>query len=335
MLVVTGGAGFIGSNLIYALNNSGRTKILLVDDLTDTSKIRNISDLEIADYLDKDEFLEGVKKSGLPQGITGIFHQGACSDTMVSDGRYVMAVNYEYSKTLCHASVDAGVPFIYASSASVYGRDGPFLESGEGESPLNAYAYSKYLFDRYIRALDAGSGCQIVGLRYFNVYGPREDHKGRMASVAWHLAAQYHANQTVRLFEGSGGYEHGEQRRDFVHVADVARVNLFFLEHPEYSGIFNVGTGVSQSFNDVALATINACREVDGESAVSLEEAKRQGVLTYFSMPQALAGKYQSFTQAPISALRSIGYDHPYIDVDEGVRGYVQERYQELKQNSP
>jgi ADP-L-glycero-D-manno-heptose 6-epimerase len=333
MLVVTGGAGFVGSNLIEALNQSGRDQILLVDDLTDASKIANLADLAISDYADKDEFLIDIERHGMPESVKGVFHQGACSDTMATDGHDVMSTNYVYSKKLFLACARAGVSFIYASSASVYGRDGPFGESGEGEQPLNAYAYSKFLFDRHVSAERARISNQVVGLRYFNVYGPREDHKSRMASVVWHIVAQYHEGGAVRLFEGSGGYGPGEQRRDFVYVQDVARVNLFFLDNPSISGIFNVGTGASRSFNEVALVAINACRNVDGDAPLGLSDAQSQKVLNYFPMPQALAGKYQNFTEATINQLQSVGYSAPWTSLEEGVARYARQRYQALKSN--
>jgi len=331
MFVITGGAGFIGSNLIAALNASGETEIILVDDLSDTEKIANITDLRIVDFLDKDHFSEQLKSSGLPPGVQAVFHQGACSDTMVSDGRYVMDINYEYSKTVLKACSASGTPMIYASSASVYGSDGPFVESEENENPLNAYAFSKTLFDRYAFQNYSGASAQLVGLRYFNVYGPREAHKGRMASVAWHLTQQYFETGLVRLFQGSDGYGPGEQRRDFVHVDDVVRTNLFFLKNADLSGIFNVGTGKSRSFNDVALAVINACRQVDGESAITLDEAQREKHLEYFAMPEALQGKYQSFTEASIGKLLSAGCTGQWTDVEEGVGSYAAQLYTALK----
>ncbi len=333
MLVVTGGAGFVGSNLIEALNQSGREQILLVDDLTDSSKIANLTDLTISDYADKDEFLTDIERNGIPEFVKGVFHQGACSDTMATDGREVMSTNYVYSKKLFLACAGVGIPFIYASSASVYGKEGPFHESGEGEKPLNAYAYSKFLFDRYVSSERARINNQVVGLRYFNVYGPREDHKSRMASVAWHIVAQYHEGGVVRLFDGSGGYGPGEQRRDFVHVQDVARVNLFFLDNPSISGLFNVGTGASRSFNAVALAAINACRDVDGDPPLTLSDAQDQKVLSYFPMPEALTGKYQSFTEASINQLQSVGYLAPWTTLEDGVSHYARQRYQALKAN--
>ena len=260
-----------------------------------------------------------------------MFHQGACSDTMVSDGRYVMEVNFEYSKSLLRACADSEVPLIYASSASVYGANGPFFEASDNEHPLNAYAYSKTLFDRFAFAEGSRPASQLVGLRYFNVYGPREGHKGRMASVAWHLTHQYFKSGSVRLFEGSGGYQAGEQRRDFIHVDDVVKANLFFLDNPKESGIFNVGTGNAGTFNDVALAVINACREIDGETRLLLEEALHQGLLGYFPMPDALVGKYQSYTEADIGRLNAAGFSNNFLDVGEGVGRYAAELYSKLQ----
>ena len=328
---ISGGAGFIGSNLIAALNLRGRRDVILVDDLSDTAKIKNISDLAIADYIDKDHFQKIANSSGLPEGVEAVFHQGACSDTMVSDGRYVMEVNFEYSKSLLRACADSEVPLIYASSASVYGANGPFVEAAENEHPLNAYAYSKTLFDRFAFAEGTHPASQLVGLRYFNVYGPREGHKGRMASVAWHLTHQYFESGSVRLFEASGGYQAGEQRRDFIHVDDVVKANLFFLDNPKKRGIFNVGTGNAGTFNDVALAVINACREIDGETRLLLDEALHQGLLGYFPMPDALVGKYQSYTEADIGRLNAVGFSNNFLDVEEGVGRYAGELYSKLQ----
>ena len=242
-----------------------------------------------------------------------------------------MEANFDYSKVLLRACADDEVPLIYASSASVYGSEGPFVESRENEHPLNAYAYSKTLFDRYAFGESRPPSPQLVGLRYFNVYGPREDHKGRMASVAWHLTRQYFESGSLRLFEGSGGYQAGEQRRDFIHVDDVVKANLFFLDNPEKSGIFNVGTGKAGTFNDVALAVINACREIDGKPKLLLEEACREKLLGYFPMPDALVGKYQSYTEADISHLKEAGFSNNSLDVEEGVGRYAKQLYTTLK----
>src|SRR6266568_3432339 len=258
--VVTGAAGFIGSNLVKALNARGESRILAVDDLTDGDKFRNLVDCDIADYVDKNEFLSRLGDGDFDDDIAVIFHQGACSDTMASDGRYMLANNYRYSVRLLEHCQANDVAFLYASSASVYGAGKTFREERACELPLNIYGYSKFLFDQYVRQQLPERTAQIAGFRYFNVYGPREAHKERMASVVWHFFEQYRATGKVQLFEGSGGYAAGDQRRDFVSVDDVVKVNLDFLDHPERSGIWNLGTGRATTFNAVAAATINACR---------------------------------------------------------------------------
>lgn len=308
-IIVTGGAGFIGSNLVKALNDRGHTDIIVVDDLQDGTKFRNIADCEIADYLDKDEFIARVREDrDLPAKISGILHEGACSSTTEWDGRFMMDNNYEYSKTLLHFCLERGIPFLYASSASVYGSGPHFKEERQHEQPLNVYGYSKFLFDQYVRRLPSTPG-QVVGFRYFNVYGPREQHKGGMASVAYHLNTQIKAGQNPKLFQGCDGYGDGEQRRDFIYVADVAAINLWFLDHPEKSGIFNVGTGSSQTFKDVATAVIGY---------------HNRGKIEYIPFPEHLKGRYQSFTEADVSALRAAGYDRSFMTVEEGVRHYME-----------
>jgi ADP-L-glycero-D-manno-heptose 6-epimerase len=320
--VVTGAAGFIGSNLVRALNDRGVTEILAVDDLQDSEKFLNLVDCEIEDYIDKEDFIEIIREGALDGTIEAVLHQGACSDTTERNGRYMMRNNYDYSKTLLEFCTDGAIPFIYASSAAVYGERRSFRENPECEAPLNVYGYSKWLFDQYVRRHAAERSAQVVGLRYFNVYGSREQHKARMSSVAFHLYNQYRANGSVRLFEGSDGYADGEQRRDFISVDDVVRVNLFFLDHPETSGIYNVGTGAAQSFNDVAVAVVNACRMSNGESRVTLDEMRAGEILRYIPFPDDLKGKYQSFTQADISALRAAGYAAPFLSVEQGVAEY-------------
>ena len=323
-IVVTGAAGFIGSNLVKALNARGETDIIAVDDLTRADKFRNLADCDIADYLDKDEFLYRLGSGDFDDDIAAMFHQGACSDTMATDGRYVLRNNYRYSVTLLDHCQDNDVPFIYASSASVYGAGVVFREERANEAPLNVYGYSKALFDRYVRRVLPERTAQIVGFRYFNVYGPREAHKGRMASVAYHFVNQYRADGRVRLFAGTGGYPDGEQRRDFIHVDDVVAANLDFHRHPERCGIFNLGTGTAATFNAVAMATVNACRSAVGDPPRSLDELVRDGTISYAPMPDALSGKYQSFTQADLSRLRAAGYDAAMLRVEDGVRRYVE-----------
>jgi ADP-L-glycero-D-manno-heptose 6-epimerase len=320
--VVTGAAGFIGSNLVKALNDRGVTEILAVDDLSHGDKFVNLVDCDIADYLDKESFLSELEGGAFDGAVAAVLHEGACSDTTETDGRYMMQNNYRYSRVLLDYCIDDEVPFIYASSAAVYGSSRTFTETRECENPLNVYGYSKFLFDQLVRRQWEDLSAQVVGLRYFNVYGEREQHKARMASVAFHFFNQYRATGSVKLFEGSGGYGDGEQRRDFVSVEDAVKVNLFFLDHPARSGIFNVGTGVAQSFNDVAAATVNACRSARGEAPLALAEMRQQGIIRYIPFPEELKGKYQSYTQADISALRAAGYDEPFLTVEEGVARY-------------
>ena len=320
MIIVTGGAGFIGSNLVRGLNNRGLNNILVVDDLSDGNKIRNIEDCDIEDYMDKDEFLSRIQNGMEFGGPTAVYHQGACSDTMESDGRFIMQTNYEYSKSLYHYCGEHSIPFIYASSASVYGGGEVFKEDSANEQALNAYAYSKLLFDRYVRKNRKASDAQVVGLRYFNVYGRGENHKGRMASVAYHFFNQYHDQGFVKLFAGSGGYADGEQLRDFVWVDDVVDVNLHFLEHPEDGGIFNVGTGRAQSFNDVATAVLNTIEDTNKTTSDWVADKKIQ----YIEFPQALVGKYQSYTKADLTNLTMSGdYNKNFATVEQGVKDYV------------
>jgi ADP-L-glycero-D-manno-heptose 6-epimerase len=308
MIIVTGGAGFIGSNLVRSLNARGYEDILVVDDLTDGVKFRNLVDCEIADYLDWRDFRAALNAGrGIP--AEAVFHQGACSDTTEWDGRYMMDVNFAFSKELLEYSLSRRIPLLYASSAAVYG-DGQagFREHPDCESPLNVYGYSKLLFDRYVRRHLPAADSQVVGFRYFNVYGPGEAHKGAMASVAFHVHNQIAAGGDARLFEGSDGYGPGEQRRDFVYVDDVVDVNLWFWENPQVSGIFNVGTGASQTFNDVARAVI---------------DWHGRGDIRYVPFPEHLRGRYQSYTEADLSALRAAGYDRPFRAVEQGVAAYL------------
>ena len=322
--VVTGAAGFIGSNLVKALNDRGITDILAVDDLTNGAKFANLADCDIAEYLDKDEFIERLENGDFDGQLSAVLHQGACSDTTEMNGRLMMDANYRYSRRLLDWCISDEVHLIYASSAAIYGANREFHETRECEAPLNIYGYSKFLFDQLVRRRYEERTAQIVGLRYFNVYGEREAHKGRMASVAHHFFHQYRGADHVRLFTGSGGYGDGEQRRDFVSVEDCVNVNLFFLANPGRSGIFNVGTGAAQSFNDVAVATVNACRKARGESPLTLAAMRERNIIQYIPFPEDLKGRYQSYTQADISALRDAGYDEPFLTVEEGVARYCQ-----------
>jgi ADP-L-glycero-D-manno-heptose 6-epimerase len=321
MHVVTGAAGFIGSRLVAALNHAGVTEILAVDNLANGAKSKNLAALEIDDYLDKREFLAQLESGRLDGSIDAVLHQGACSDTMETDGRYVMENNYAYSKALFDWCQDEEVPLIYASSAAVYGAGKEFGEARENEDPLNVYAYSKYLFDQYVRRRAGDNGAQVAGLRYFNVYGPNEAHKGRMASVAFHAFNQFRSEGRVKLFVGSDGYEDGAQQRDFVHVDDAVAVNLWLLENRNISGIFNCGTGRAQTFNDVAAAVINTVNDQDA----SVDDLVQRGLIEYIPFPQQLVGKYQSYTQADLARLREAGFEGSFRSVEEGVAGYVRE----------
>ena len=325
-IIVTGAAGFIGSNIVKALNERGITDIVAVDNLSRAEKFRNLADCDILHYLDKHEFIRQVREHILPyRDIRAVFHQGACSDTMNHDGLYMMDNNYQYSLDLLDWCQDERIPFLYASSAAVYGGGGVFSEAREYESPLNVYGYSKFLFDQVVRRRSAaGLSAQVAGFRYFNVYGAREQHKERMASVAFHHFHQYRKLGHVTLFGGWDGYADGAQSRDFVSVEDVIKVNLFFFDHPEKSGIFNLGTGRSQPFNDLAAATVNACRAAEGKPPLSLDELVKEELIRYSPFPDALKGKYQSYTKADISRLRDAGYQDSFYSVEEGVSRYVQ-----------
>jgi len=323
--VVTGAAGFIGSNLVKALNERGVTKIIAVDNLTKADKFKNLIDCEIADYIDKNDFIERIQAGHFDGEIDAIFHEGACSDTMETDGRYMMENNYRYSMILLDWCQDQDVQFLYASSAATYGGASVFKEERQYEGPLNVYGYSKFLFDQIVRQrLAQNPSSQIVGFRYFNVYGPRETHKGRMASVAFHNFNQFRADGKVKLFEGSHGYENGGQMRDFIYIGDVAKVNMFFLDHPEKSGIFNLGSGRAQSFNDVAVAAVNGCRKAKNEGPLNLDELRDQGLIEYIVFPEALKGKYQAYTLGDLTRLRAAGYKEPMATVEEGVAQYVE-----------
>ena len=323
-IIVTGAAGFIGSNIVKALNRRGETDIIAVDNLTNGHKFRNLADCDIAHYLDKHEFIRQVREHLIAHDIRAVFHQGACSNTMEHNGQYMMENNYQYSLDLLDWCQDERIPFLYASSAAVYGKGTAFREERALEKPLNVYGYSKFLFDQVVRRRIAqGLTAQVVGFRYFNVYGMREQHKGRMASVAYHHFNQYRSQGYVNLFGAYENYGNGEHSRDFVSVEDVAKVNLYFFDNFEKSGIFNLGTGRSQPFNDLAAATVNACRAAEGKPKLSLAELVEQQLIRYTPFPEDLAGKYQSFTQADTEKLRAAGYANDFYTVEQGVERYV------------
>ncbi len=319
MIIVTGGAGFIGSNIVKKLNQKGINDILVVDDLSDGRKYQNLVDCEILDYVDKNEFLAWIiAKQTFPKNLEAVFHEGACAITTEWDGQYMMRNNYQYSKELFHYCLERQVPFLYASSAAVYGNHQVFKEERANEAPINVYGYSKFQFDQYVRRFLPSAQSPVIGFRYFNVYGPREQHKESMASVAFHLNNQLQKEGKVRLFEGSDGYAAGEQRRDFVFVDDVVKVNRWFLEHAGKSGIYNLGTGRSQPFNDIARAVI---------------DWHGHGEIQYIPFPEHLRGHYQSFTEADISALRNAGYQEAFKTVEEGVKIYLDETNKNLKKS--
>jgi len=321
-IVVTGAAGMIGSNLVAGLNAIGIDDIIAVDELTDGSKYRNLLGARISDYFDRSEFYGRFERGEFGQ-VDAVLHEGACSDTMEHDGRFMLDTNYRCSKQLLDACQARGTRLLYASSAATYGGSASFREEPAFELPLNVYGYSKLLFDNVVRRMLPSARAQVAGFRYFNVYGPREQHKGRMASVAFHHFNQFRETGQVKLFGAHDGYAAGEQSRDFVFVDDVVAVNLWFLEHPECSGIFNLGTGRAQPFNDVAVATVNAVRAQAGEPPLALPAMLDQGLVDYIPFPEALVGKYQSFTQADLTRLRATGCPHAFADVNSGVTRYV------------
>ena len=325
-IVVTGAAGFIGSNIIKGLNARGIDDIIAVDDLKQGDKFRNLVDLRISDYVDVDTFYDAFANGAYGQ-IEAVFHEGACSDTMEQDGKYMMDNNYTLSCELFQSCQQQNTRLLYASSAATYGGSETFREEPQFEGPLNVYGYSKLLFDQRLRR-ELGKDfekakTQVAGFRYFNVYGPREQHKGRMASVAFHQFNQFRAEGKVKLFGAYGGYAQGEQMRDFVFIDDVVAVNLWFFDHPGKSGVFNLGSGRAQPFNDVALGVVNTLRELQGEVMLPLADIAAKGLVEYIPFPDALRGKYQCYTQADLAKLRAAGCQHQFADVQTGVSQYV------------
>jgi ADP-L-glycero-D-manno-heptose 6-epimerase len=310
MIIVTGGAGFIGSNLVHALNDAGHDDILIVDDLTDARKHLNLSGARFTDYMDRDELPSHFASLGK---IDAVFHQGACAVTTEQDGRYMMRVNYTYSRDLLHQCLSHKVPFIYASSAAVYGHGStPFTESEAHEKPLNVYGFSKLAFDQHVRALLAKAESPVTGLRYFNVYGPRENHKGDMASVIFKMVGAHAGGEPLKLFSGSERF-----RRDFIHVDDIVAVNLHFLRRPQ-SGIYNCGTGVARSFRDLGEAVLS---QLPGATIEEIE------------MPPSLERQYQKFTCSDNSRLLATGYNAQFLSLEAGVEKYVAKLMHAAKPN--
>lgn len=302
MWIVTGGAGFIGSNLVQVLNSRGHTDVLIVD--RQNRDFANVSDLRFSDLMRPETFLEALGRDALPERIEAILHQGACADTTCTDERFMMDNNVAFSKAVLHFAMEKKIPLVYASSAATYGANLIFRESPENEVPLNLYGRSKLIFDNYVRSISPAISSPVAGLRYFNVYGPRETNKGRMASMIYQLYGQLRREGRARLFEGSGGFAAGEQRRDFVSVFDVIDVNLFFATGPARKGIFNVGTGQARTFNDVVK---------------QLARSLGRGAIEYIPFPEGLREKYQSHTRADISALRAAGYADAFLSLEDGI----------------
>ena len=311
MIIVTGGAGFIGSNIVKGLNDRGRDDILIVDDLTEMVKFKNIQGLKALDYMDKDDFAVKLAAGKFDhEKIDVIFHEGACSDTMEYNGKYMMENNFEYTKNLMHFALKKKIQLLYASSASTYGSGkAGFSEKPECEEALNVYAFSKLFFDNYARRYFDAAESQLVGLRYFNVYGPQENHKGKMASMIFQMFNQWKAEGKVKLFEGFDGYGNGEQTRDFIYVKDVVKVNFFFWDHPELKGIYNCGTGHAHTFNTLAQGVLKYFGS---------------GELEYLPFPEVLKGKYQSFTEADSSKLLAAGYDGGFTNIEEAIAEYCE-----------
>ncbi len=313
MFIVTGGAGFIGSALIAALNKRKITDILVVDDLAASHKWKNLRSLSFADYVEKDDFLEMVIENRLTGDIEAVFHLGAATSTTETDASYLIKNNYEYSKLLAQWATSVGIRFIYASSAATYGDGSAGFSDDEGKiedlRPLNIYGYSKQLFDLWAKR--AGLLKNIVGLKYFNVFGPNEYHKQEMRSFVIKAFEQINVTGKVRLFKSHRPeYKDGEQLRDFIYVKDAVDMTLFFLDNPKAGGLFNIGTGKARTWNDLVSSVFDAMGK-----KLNIE---------YIDMPDSIRNQYQYFTQADINKLRNAGYENQTTSLEDAIKDYVQ-----------
>ncbi len=312
MIVVTGGAGFIGSALVWKLNKMGEDKIIIVDELGKDEKWKNLNGLKFEDFYHKDDFMGLILQRQIQFKVTAIIHLGACSSTTEKDADYLMDNNFHYSQELAKYSLEKGVRFIYASSAATYGDGSTGYDDDENKMenlrPLNMYGYSKYLFDTWIKR--NGLMNHVAGLKYFNVYGPNEYHKGDMRSVVHKAFEQVCDTGKVRLFKSyHPDYKDGEQKRDFIYVKNAVDMSLFFLEHQDKNGIYNIGTGRAQTWIELVTALFDAVGK-----PVNIE---------FIDMPEDIRGKYQYFTEARLNKLKSAGYIKPIMNVRDGVTDYV------------
>jgi ADP-L-glycero-D-manno-heptose 6-epimerase len=312
MIVVTGGAGFIGSAFVAQLNAHGISDILVVDEASSQPRQKNLANKSFTQFMGKDEFLSQVKANTLPSGITAIVHMGACSSTTEKNLEYLRANNLEYTKTLCLYATQRGIRFIYASSAATYGAGehgyADDLSQLDQLKPLNPYGESKHLFDIWAR--DNGLLNRIVGLKFFNVYGPNEYYKGSMASVAFKAFNTITETGSFSLFKSNHpDYQDGEQMRDFVYVKDCCEVMWWLLQHSTVNGLFNLGSGKARSWNDLLKAAFSAL----GQPIQ----------INYVEMPESIRNQYQNFTEAPMAKLRAAGYTNPLYSLEEGVTDYI------------
>lgn len=310
-VLVTGGAGFIGSALVWALNRRGCENIVVCDLLGTTEKWRNLTPLRFADYVEADELLPRLISGSLGK-FDLVLHMGACSATTEKDASYLIRNNYQFTRELAHWSLAQKTRFVYASSAATYGDGSSGMEDNEEVldtlRPLNMYGYSKHLFDQYARR--AGILNKLVGLKYFNVYGPNEDHKGDMRSLVHKSFAQVKEEGVIRLFRSyKKEYGHGEQKRDFLYVKDCVAMTLHLAATPRATGLFNIGSGVARSWVDLANAVFGALES--------------KPVIKFIPMPEAIRDKYQYFTQANLLRLRGAGYSAPATTLEAAVTDYV------------